>query len=291
MDTLGLTSRWVAAARALESERPDRLFHDPWARRLAGPEGFAVLTEMARATGTTDTAYLAIRTRFLDDFAEHAASTLKQVVILAAGMDARAFRLAWPIDTRLFEVERASVLEVKESILRTCAAEPRCERHVLPIDLTEAWEHALVASGFRADTPALFLLEGLTPYLEREPLEALLARLSALAAPGSQLGADVIGRSFLESPWTAPLLGKLDELQIGWRFGTDEPEQLFASFGWDAKATLVGVPGANFGRWPHSVPARNAPGFPKCYFVQATRSTNRIVTVRARVASVARPAN
>src|SRR5215207_6472776 len=104
MDSVGLTSRWVAAARARESERLDRLFDDPLAAALAGSEGFAWLDHMERAQPWGQPAlYVVVRTRFFDDFQLRAswATGARQVVLLAAGMDARAFRLDWPPGTRL----------------------------------------------------------------------------------------------------------------------------------------------------------------------------------------------
>ncbi len=271
MDAIGATSRWVAAARAVETERADRLFEDPWARRLAGEEGFALLEDFARVTRTTDNSYLAIRTRFLDDFALASMSTLRQVVVLAAGMDARAFRLPWPAGTTLYEVEREQVLAVKEPILRAGMAVPRCDRRLVPIDLADAWESALAAAGFHPDQPALFLVEGIVPYLTADQAESLMQRVGLLAAPESKLGADMIGSSFLESAWTAALRARLEELGIGWHFGTDEPERWLAPFGWATTATLLGEPDANWGRWPYPVLPRSVPGFPKSYLVRATR--------------------
>jgi len=272
MDLLGATSRWVAAARARESERPDRLFEDPLARVLAGEEGFRLLDEMAKAAGGGgDNGYLAIRTRFFDEFALQATPAIHQIVIVAAGMDARAFRLDWPAGTTLFEIEREQVLAVKEPILRDAGAVPRCDRRVVAADLAEAWEPALSSAGFSATAPAVFLVEGLTTYLWPEQVETLFRRLSSMAAPGSKLGTDIIGTSFLESPWTKPYLSRLEAEGVGWHFGTDEPEQFLGSFGWDATATMPGEPEANWGRWPYPVSPRNVPGFPKSYLLRATR--------------------
>lgn len=271
MDLLGATSRWVAAARARESERSDRLFEDSLARALAGDEGFHLLEEMAKAAGGGENGYLAIRTRFLDEFVLSAATAIRQIVIVAAGMDARAFRLDWPVGTTVFEIERAQVLAVKEPILREAGATPRCERRVVSADLAEPWEPSLLAAGFSSEAPAVFLVEGLTPYLWPEQVTTLMQRISAIAAPGSRLGADIIGTSFLESPWTKAYLARLEAEGVGWHFGTDEPERFLGSFGWDATATLPGEPGANWGRWTYPVPQRTTVGFPKSYLVRATR--------------------
>jgi len=271
MDLLGATSRWVAAGRARESERPDRIFEDPLARVLAGEEGFRLLDEMAKAAGGgSDNGYVAIRTRFFDELLLRATPAIQQIVIVAAGMDARAFRLDWPAGTVLFEIEREQVLAVKEPILREAGAVPRCDRRLVSVDLADEWGRALLAAGFSAAAPAAFLVEGLTPYLWPEQVETLFRRLGAIAAPGSKLGTDIIGTSFLESPWTKPYLTRLEAEGVGWHFGTDDPEEFLKSFGWHATATLPGEPGANWGRWPYPVATRDVPGFPKSYLVGAT---------------------
>jgi methyltransferase (TIGR00027 family) len=269
MDAVGLTSRWVAAARARESERTDRLFDDPFARPLAGPEGVRMLEETERGTG--ENLYFALRTRFFDDFALEAAHSLRQITIFAAGMDARAFRLPWPKGTIVFEIEREQVLAVKEPILRDMGAAPRCDRRVVPADLAGHWQPSLLAAGFDPGAPALVLIEGLMAYLTKDLVETLLARISDIASADAKLCADIIGRSFLESLWTEGYRKLLREMGIEWHFGTDEPEQFLENFGWRATATMPGEPEANCGRWTYPVPPRDAAGFPKTYLVRATR--------------------
>src|SRR5215210_645985 len=120
MDPLGQTSQWMAAVRACESERPDRLFEDSLAEALAGPEGFGCMSRMEfaqlwRGPGL----YIVIRTRFFDDFliCSSWSAEVRQIVLVAAGMDARAFRLEWPPSTRLYELDRPEVLAAKETIV------------------------------------------------------------------------------------------------------------------------------------------------------------------------------
>src|SRR5262245_27763016 len=132
MSPVGATAQWIAAARALETEAETPLFTDPYARELAGDAGFTVLVSMREASGAPSTGpdpYLSLRTRFLDDALLGAvrAGALKQVVLLAAGMDTRAFRLEWPAATVLFEVDRDDIFAVKEPILQRRNAVPRCD--------------------------------------------------------------------------------------------------------------------------------------------------------------------
>jgi methyltransferase (TIGR00027 family) len=211
MDPVGMTSRWVAAARARESQRPDRLFDDPLAAALAGPEGFAWLDDMERAQpwGQPEL-YVVVRTRFFDDFLLHASweAGTRQVVLLAAGMDARAFRLAWPPGTRLYELDQPEVIDAKDAVTSSVGAYPTCERWVIGVDLERPfWPEALLSAEYEAQEPSVWLAEGLLFYLTEAAARRLLRSASVLAAPRSRLGADLVNRALLTSPVMWPLLG------------------------------------------------------------------------------------
>jgi methyltransferase (TIGR00027 family) len=158
---VGKTALGVAVVRARESRREDRLFDDPYAQAFvaAAPGAFPdgrPETGGRRATpgplaslGAAFYAHAVIRTRFFDDYLTTAATAgCGQVVLLAAGLDTRAFRLAWPAGTRLFELDPPDVLTFKESVPAACGAVPRCERVTVPADLREDWPRALASSGF-----------------------------------------------------------------------------------------------------------------------------------------------
>jgi len=278
-DPISLTARMTAAARARESRRPDRLFDDPWATALAGSEGVALMNEleaMAAPPGkeaAPDNPYIAIRTRYFDDFLLAAVrdAAIRQVVVLAAGLDSRAFRLDWPAETRCFELDRADVLHAKDELLEAAGAVPRCARHVIGADLTGDWSEMLLAGGFDVGAASVWLVEGLTPYLEEGAVRALLGRCGDLAVPGSRLGIDLAGRGIFDSPWTVNYRQALERIGAPWRFGTDEPEALLASAGWDAVVVRPGEPAATFGRWPYPVPPRGIPGIPSFFIATATR--------------------
>jgi len=280
MTPVGLTSRWVAANRARETESPEPLFADPFARSLAGEEGFAFLerTDAFRPVPTTSQpdAYLGIRTRFFDDALLEVARewARAQVVLLAAGMDARAFRLEWPEGATVYEVDREDIFDHKEPVLRDLEAEPRCERRVVVADLGEEWIGPLESAGFDRTRPAAFLAEGLTVYLERPVVEGLLERLASVGRRGSWLGMDVADPELLGSAFVKPMLEELERLGCPWKFGTSEPEALLAEYGWSATAVMPGQPSANFGRWPYPVAPRNMPGIPRSYFVTARRTSD-----------------
>jgi len=264
MHGVALTSLWVAAWRAMESERPDALFHDPLAHRLAGTEGVAVL-EAARAVAPIEAPTIPVRTRFFDR--RIAAGT--QVVLLAAGMDSRAFRLSWPAGTRLYEVDQPEVLALKQE--RLGGATPACDRVPVPIDLADDWPAALTDHGFRPRLPTVWLAEGLLPYLDERLVRELLGRVAALSAPGSTFLADVIGKTMLELPQLRPMLDFVAKLGAPWRFGTDEPEALLEPLGWTVTAHDLGTFAAEVGRWPWPVVPRSVPGVPRSFLVEATR--------------------
>src|SRR5262249_23153269 len=210
MSPIGLTSRWVAANRARETDAPNRLFDDPYAQALAGEEGFALLgaSQRARPGAPADgpDPYLSIRTRFFDDALLRAVHEggLRQVVLLAAGMDSRAFRLGWPDGVTVFEIDREEVLGYKEAILGGLGATPRCPRRVVRADLERDWTGPLIGAGFGQGRPAAFLVEGLLMYLEAAAVGSLLAALERLARPGSWLGVDLVGTELLSSPYVKP---------------------------------------------------------------------------------------
>ncbi|MDQ3773019.1 MAG: class I SAM-dependent methyltransferase [Pseudomonadota bacterium] len=182
----------MAAARARESERANRLFDDPFAAALAGPEGFAWLDRMKSAAGSGGPElYPVIRTRFFDEFLLDACgnSGVRQVVLVAAGLDTRAFRLDWPPQTRLYEMDLSEVLEAKDAVMKKAGAQPSCERRTIRADLRQdTWPEALLAAGYQPQSPSVWLIEGLLFYLLRAAVHALLEKVTAQTVTGSLLG-------------------------------------------------------------------------------------------------------
>ena len=276
MDPVGMTSRWVAAARARESDRLDRLFDDPLAAALAGPEGFAWLDDMDRAQpwGRPEL-YVVVRTRFFDDFLQRASwgAGARQVVLLAAGMDARAFRLDWPPGTRLYELDRPEVIDAKDAVASSVGAHPTCERWVIGVDLERpSWPEALLSAEYETQEPSVWLAEGLFFYLTEAAAGTLLGSASVLAAPSSRLGADLVNRDLLTSPVMRPMLGTFSRRGAPGRFGTNDPEALFGEHGWEAEVIQPGESEANYGRWPYPVAPRRMSGVPRLFLVRAQRA-------------------
>jgi len=278
MTAVGLTARWVAANRALETEHTAPLYRDPFARELAGDAGFDVLYSMRTVAGMGSFAgpdpFLTIRTKFFDDGLLSAVRDggIDQVVILAAGMDARAFRLEWPTGVRVFEVDRDDVFTHKEDVLTRLNAAPSSDRRIVRQDLAQPWTAALIDAGFDPSRKAAFLAEGLLYYLDEPAVTSLFDQLAPIAAKGSWLGFDTMSLEVFTSPFTSSYLKKLSELGCPWKFAMPEPETFMAARGWHASYALPGEPEANYGRWVMPVIPRSMPGIPRTYLVRAART-------------------
>ena len=176
----------------MESLRPDRLFEDPLAAWFVAAE-----PDTEPRPTTPDPRRIAlgrrlvIRTRFFDELLLSAAQTCPQVVILGAGLDARAFRLAWPRGTRVFELDQPDMLSWKQQLLDSSGVEPRCQRITVPTDLRTDWSAALGGAGHDPEVPTSWLAEGLLVYLPGPVVEQLLRDLTARSPAGSRLGLTV----------------------------------------------------------------------------------------------------
>lgn len=279
-DAVARTSLLTTALRIRESARPDRLYDDPYAAALAGEVGVALFTEVARLTsegdpGLPDTAdYNAIRTRFIDDrlTGALASGAVDQVVIAAAGMDTRAYRVDWPHPVDVYELDRAAVLEAKQAALDGHAPATNVRRHPVPTDLvTGDWRADLTTAGFDPDRRAVWVLEGVLYYLTPAEARTLLADLGLFAAGGSPLVCDLLNEEALTAPSIRALLDLFASWGSPWVSGSDEPETLFAGYGFTVTATQPGEPGAGYGRWKDTVPDRSVPGVARVFLVHGTR--------------------
>ncbi len=264
---LGLTARWTAGARARENLREDRLFSDRWAAALAGKEGEEWVEHRSIDKGIS----IIVRTRFFDDFLQRVTGqyAIRQVVLMAAGLDTRAFRLTWPEHMRLFELDQPEVLEYKEQALTAAGAQPTCERKAIPVDLTTSWSEALLQAGFHSRQPSAWLLEGFLQYLPNEHIRRLLDEITSLSSPASWMGFDIINSTMLTSPWTQPLVESMANAGTPWIGTMDDPEAELSSRGWQATLTQPGEAEANYARWPYPVIPRILPAIPRHWLVTA----------------------
>lgn len=268
---LASTARWTAAARARENEQAERLFFDPWALALAGESGRKWLERLAGSPfGTTP---MVIRTRYFDDFLKDAVRKrrLRQVVLLAAGLDTRAYRLEWPVGTRLFELDQAAVMDEKEQILLAAGAKPACIRISVAADLTQPWGEALTAGGFDAKEPAVWLMEGFLFYLAPGQIPPMFDAINRLSAVGSRVGFDIINQQTLTSPYTRAWIEMQAKQGAPWTGWLDDPRGFMAGRGWRARLTQPGAPDANYGRWLMPVIPLDAPDLPHNWYVTATK--------------------
>ncbi|WP_394821768.1 SAM-dependent methyltransferase [Pendulispora albinea] len=241
IETTALT---VAYHRALESVRPDRLFEDPFAALFVAIAGDAALSAAKLLFASTD--YFAIRTRFFDDFlSKSCRSGCRQVVLLASGLDARAFRLPFPAGVRLFEVELQTMLLFKESVLSIARARPRCDRHLVSADLRNDWQSSLVQAGFR-DVPTVWLIEGLLYFLTNEDTDRLLRDITELSPSGSAIGFDHVNEATLQA--IAPIADGMARRGVGWRSAVEHPAPWLRDLGWTASVHPHGQVAERYGR-------------------------------------------
>ncbi len=262
LDAVATTSRITAAIRAAESARPDRLFDDPFAATLAGDVGHALAARMDSGD------VIGVRTRFDDDAVRSAADGgITQIVLPAAGMDTRAWRLELSGCT-VFELDRPALLGLKADLLAD--AEPAARRVPVPVDLTGDWPADLRAAGFDPDRPSCWIVEGLLQYLPEPAVHGLLDAITALSAPGSRLVVDVVGAGLLASAQARPILDAMAAAGSPWVFGTDDPGALLTARGWDAEVHLLGAVAQRFGRRAGSAAPDDGLDDDRGYLVQAT---------------------
>ncbi|MGH3644121.1 MAG: class I SAM-dependent methyltransferase [Mycobacterium sp.] len=214
--SVGATATAVAASRATASQGPDALLDDPWAEPLVRAVGIDTFVKLVdgELLGEDDpllnrramNEQMAVRTRFFDDFFTTASdSGIRQAVILASGLDTRAYRLPWQAGTAVFEIDQPEVIEFKTRTLAGLGAEPTARRHTVSIDLREDWPAALRQAGFDSSLPTAWSAEGLLVYLPPEAQDQLFDNITALSAPGSRLATEHMDLTGLPADWAEKL--------------------------------------------------------------------------------------
>jgi methyltransferase (TIGR00027 family) len=201
-ESVGATALSVAAARAVETGAADPLIRDqfayllvstagqPWAR-LASSLDWIGDDDHGRRAHRLSVDYQAVRTHYFDSyFTEAVAAGIRQAVILAAGLDSRAFRLNWPAGTTVYEIDQPQVVTYKTTTLESAGAAPTADRRTVQVDLRDDWAAALTAAGFDHSQPTAWLAEGLLPYLPAEAQDRLFEILTKLSAPGSHVAVE-----------------------------------------------------------------------------------------------------
>ena len=304
-ESVGATALGVAAARAAETESENPLISDPFARVFlnaagdgmwnwfAAPDLPAEIAESEpdlkpRMQGMVD--YMAARTSFFDQFFLDAArSGVHQVVILAAGLDSRAWRLPWPDGPdgiTVYELDQPRVLEFKSSTLRESGAQPTCKLVHVPVDLRHDWPAALQEAGFDTSAPSAWSAEGLLPFLPAVAQELLFERVHALSTSGSRIAVEAPGPDFLDENARAKqretmqrirdLMAKLEperdipDVQDLWYLEEREDvDTWLGRHGWDVTVTPAEQLMAHYDRRP---PQGIEDAAPKTLFVAAERA-------------------
>jgi methyltransferase (TIGR00027 family) len=296
---VGSTALGVAAARAAETESENPLIQDPFARAFLEAAGDSIWSLMANPAKSAELSdlepdvlthmqvmidFMAVRTAFFDQYFLNAvASGVRQVVILAAGLDARAWRLPWPDGTTVYELDQAKVLEFKSSTLRHRGAHPTSNLVSIAIDLRQDWPTALQEAGFDASSPTVWSAEGLLRYLPARAQDLLFERIHALSPAGSWLAVNAPAKGAADPDKLARqreqaqrfraaasrvLDTEVPDLEDLWypEERTDVTDWL-VEHGWDASAITMGEMLTRYGR--------NVPGddvLPPTVFVSAQRS-------------------
>ncbi|OBI99054.1 class I SAM-dependent methyltransferase [Mycobacterium asiaticum] len=196
---VGYTALIVAAWRALHAVGEQPLVRDDYAKLFIEASADPYLNGLLADPGTSEheSAFprlYGVQTRFFDEFFTTACGAgIRQAVIVAAGLDSRAYRLDWPTGTTVFEIDLPKVLEFKSQVLGEHGARPKAERREAAADLRTDWPAALVAAGFDPNSPSAWSLEGLLPYLTSKAHQALFAGIGELSAPGSRLAIGALG--------------------------------------------------------------------------------------------------
>jgi methyltransferase (TIGR00027 family) len=204
--SVGATATMVAAARALAAKADDPLIDDPFAEPLVRAVGIDLFIRLASGTvrledldGEASTAVrrltdnMAVRTKFFDEFfLEATNSGVRQAVILVSGLDSRAYRLAWPAGTTVYEIDQPDVIEFKTRTLADLGAEPTATRRTVAMDLRYDWPSALIEEGFDPNQPTAWSAEGLLGYLPPDAQDRLLDTITELSAPGSRVAVESV---------------------------------------------------------------------------------------------------
>jgi methyltransferase (TIGR00027 family) len=281
--SVGTTAVMVAAARAVETEQPDALIRDPYAKLLVTSSGAGVLWEamldpdIAAKVEALDSesaahlhhmrGYQAVRTNFFDTFFKNAvADGIRQVVILASGLDSRAYRLDWPAGTTVYEIDQPQVLHYKSTTLAENGVTPSADRREVAVDLRQDWPAALRAAGFDPTQRTAWLAEGLLMYLPAEAQDRLFTLVGELSPAGSRISAETAPNHADERRQQMRERFRKVADEIGFEQTVDVGELMYRDdhradvtdwlneHGWRAKAQHSTDEMRRLGRWIENVP-------------------------------------
>jgi methyltransferase (TIGR00027 family) len=283
--SVGTTAVMVATARAIETDRPDPLIRDPYAKLLVTNSGADSLWEamldpsmVAKVEAIdTETAatvqhmrnYQAVRTNFFDTYLNNAvADGIRQVVILASGLDSRAYRLDWLANTTVYEIDQPKVLAYKSTRLADNGVTPAADCRAVPIDLRQDWPAALRAAGFDPTARTTWLAEGLLMYLPADAQDRLFTQIGELSPAGSRIAAET-ANAHDDDDRRQQISGRFKKVAdaLGFEQTVDTHELVYRdrsravvadwlnNHGWRATAQSAPDEMRRLGRWIDGVPA------------------------------------
>lgn len=285
---VGITALAVAVGRAIETIRPNGLVRDRFAEAFIKAAGAIVplphiidgpterVTHVEQLWDTLAIG-LGLRSKFFDDYyIDSWRADVGQAVLVGAGLDSRAFRLAWPKGCTLFEIDQPSVIEFKERVLGGLKAQPRCVRHVVGSDLCRNWTEELEYAGFDATRSTTWLVEGVFPYLSKNDERQLLDSIHRLSAPGSRIGATYFPRSQFDKSESGRELNEFgfDLSLLLNREAREDMDRYLAAKGWDVEVSRSSDLADRYQRelYPHAPRRLDVIG--RCVVATLPRSTH-----------------
>jgi methyltransferase (TIGR00027 family) len=281
---VGYTALLVAGWRALHAVSPQPLVRDEYAKLFTAASQDPYLAGLLANPGTTDdeTAFprlYGVQTRFFDDFFTSAGDAgIRQAVIVAAGLDSRAYRLEWPNGTTVFEVDLSRVLEFKARVLGERGVAPKARRSEVAADLRTDWPTPLKAAGFDPQSPSAWSVEGVLPYLTDDAQSAFFTRISELCAPGSRVAVGALGTRLDREQLAAletthpgvNMSGDVDFSALTYETNAD-PAEWLAAHGWSVEPVRNTLElQAGYGMTPPDVDVK-INSFMRSQYITATR--------------------
>ena len=269
VSSVGYTALLVAGWRALHAVSAQPLVRDEYAKQFIAASEDPYLTGLLAEPGTSEGATVfprlyGVQTRFFDEFFSSSADRgIRQAVIVAAGLDSRAYRLNWLSGTIVFELDQPKVLEFKDRVLAKHAVQAAAYRKDVAADLRDDWSIPLRAAGFDPKQPTAWSVEGILPYLTGDAQDILFRRISELSAPGSRLAIGALGCCLDQD-----LLAALEETYPGLDLSGDvkfseltyedaaktKPAEWLAEHGWTVEPVRTNPElQADYGRTPPEV--------------------------------------
>lgn len=256
---VGATATAVAASRALATRagKIDDRWAEPLVRAVGEQHFLDILDGKSHVEWMADG--MAVRTIYFDRFLlDAAAADIRQIVILATGLDARAYRLPWPAETVVYEIDQSGVLDFKVATLHALGAAPTAEIRNIAVDLRDDWPASLRANGFDPERPTAWIAEGLLMYLPAEAQDRLFDHITALSPSGSRLATEFVPTmdAFTDDDGRWKKYGFSDDLSglvysgershvieylqaHGWTVTGNLVEELFEAYGIDYTETEV----------------------------------------------------